>query len=72
MCERSFGMPYCSQRYAVSAAEERYIASVNHAGSSTNPSCSIPSDEALALRAWYAVSASLTIWVTSPSEDRIT
>ncbi len=48
------------------------MASENQDALSTYPSCSIPSDDGLALRAWYAVSESRTIWVTSPSEERIT
>jgi hypothetical protein len=35
-------MRYLLHRYASSLADERYISGVNHLGSLTNPSCSMP------------------------------
>ena len=72
MWARSFGIPYLSHSALVSAAEARYIVSVNQDGSSMYPSCSMPSADALACFAWYAVSLSRTVWVICPSEERTT
>jgi hypothetical protein len=44
---RVLGMPYSSHRWRASAAEERYIASVNQEASATKPSCSMPMDRLL-------------------------
>ena len=44
MLVRVFGMPYLSHRYRVSAADDRYIASVYQEALSTYPSCSMPID----------------------------
>ena len=58
--------------FLVTAADERYIASVNQDGWSTKPSCSMPIVYGFAVRTCQAVSFSATICVTWPSLDRIT
>jgi hypothetical protein len=47
MCVRFLGMPYLSAMLRVSAAEARYIWSVNHEALSTKPSCSMPTERLL-------------------------
>jgi hypothetical protein len=50
-----------------------YWASVYQvSGSSTQPSCSMPTVGELKQASCQATSESSTIWVTSPSEDRTT